>query len=56
MVKGVNLMKFNKDKCKVLHLGQSDPKHRHRLCCECLRSSSEEKDLKVSVWFMKDST
>jgi len=27
----VNLMKFNKAKCKVLHLGQSNPKHKYWL-------------------------
>ena len=42
-------MKFNKAKCKVLHLGKSNLKHRYRLGREWLESSPEEKDLRVSV-------
>ncbi|PKU44425.1 hypothetical protein llap_5257 [Limosa lapponica baueri] len=44
-----NLMKVNKAKCKILHLGQGNPKHRYRLCREWMESSSEEKDLGVLV-------
>jgi len=32
----VNLIKFNKGNCKVLHIGQGNPKHKNRLGGECI--------------------
>ena len=53
-----NFMRFNNAKCKVLHLGWSNPKDRYRFGREWLESSPEKKDLGIDeriCQLMKDS-
>ena len=43
----VNLMSFNKAKCKVLHLGWGNPHNQYKLGDEKIETISAEKDLRV---------
>jgi len=42
-------MKFNKGKCRVLHLGRNNPMHQYRLGADLLEINSVESNLGVLV-------
>ncbi|KFP29267.1 hypothetical protein N325_07957, partial [Colius striatus] len=44
-----NLVRFNKDKCRVLHLGRNNPTHQYRLEVKLLQRSSAERNLGVLI-------
>jgi len=44
-----NLMRYNKGKCRVLHVGRNYPMHQYRLGADMLESGSAERDLGVLV-------
>ena len=52
----VNLMKFNKAKCKILHLVGGNLKHRDRLDGEWLEVRAAVRRRIWGCWLMKDST
>ena len=42
-------MKFNVDKCKVMHVGYNNPKHKYSMLGKTLMEVTEEKDLGVVI-------
>ena len=42
-------MRFNKDKCRILHLGRNNHMHQHRLGVDLLERSSAKKNNRLAV-------
>jgi len=42
-------MQFHKGKCRLLHLGRTNPMHQYRLGTDLLESSSAKRDLGMLV-------
>ena len=45
----LNRMRFNKDKCRVLHLGRGNQHYGYRLWADPLSSTEAERDLEVRI-------
>lgn len=45
-----DLMKFNVQNCKVMHLWRNNPRYQHKVGATQLESSSAEKDLGIVVY------
>ena len=52
----VNLLRFNKSKCKILHLGQENPHYQYKLGDERIELSPIKKDRRILVDGKLDSS
>jgi len=48
------LLQFNKDKCKVLHLGKNNPKHKYTIGDDCHKVILDETELKKDLGTLID--
>ena len=49
------LLKFNKDKCKILHIGRNNPKHEYFIGPEFNKSKLDATDLEKDLGIFVDS-